>query len=70
MTTKVSDDQIARLINLGYELHIYDVRGEYPDNVSRDKWKYDEIVDILGNRKIAEILVEKYVWCNKLGGKA
>jgi len=35
---ELTDQQIDELISLGYDLHIYDQSGKYPDDLDRDEW--------------------------------
>ena len=49
---ELTNDQIDDLINLGYELHIYDQSGVYPNGLNRDEWEEVERKKILRNERV------------------
>lgn len=54
----LNKDQISRLINLGYELKIYDVNSNYPGGLDRGQWVESEILLICwpGAEEIAKTI--------------
>lgn len=43
----LTDEQIDDLVSLGYDLHIHDQSGTYPDGLDRDEWETRETEKIL-----------------------
>ena len=47
MNTKIDDHIIEGLIGLGYDLHIFDRDGIYPDGADRDTFEKQEIAKLI-----------------------